>query len=591
MIQNSKFFNCFFKDLVEDATLFDVQGQVILCSREEHTSKHWRDFIPHTLNQSFEHAFQWCIEVNSSRSVQVPIVEGAEMRWIQYRLSYYHDGDTEGVSMIALDISHQVETLDELEKLSRSIEQTPTMIVMTDLNGKIEYVNPSYEKVYQLPLSELVGGTPAQLKEDHIDLWKSLTQGQPWSGEIQVERPSGGEGFERLKAFCIQNELGEITQFCLIAEDVTREHHLQGQLIQSQRLEAIGTLAGGVAHDFNNILMIISGFAEMGIRHLDPEHRSLKSFKTILEATERASRMTNSLLSFSRRQDIHPESFYISEYVEGLIPLWRRLIPSTIEINFKALSDDVEINADKVHLEQILMNLVVNARDAIQEVEDIQGRIQLSIESRDQEIVILCRDNGLGIPDEIKQKIFEPFYTTKEKGKGTGLGLSTVIGLVKQHHGDLKIHSPSEGGTEFRVILPIAFKDKSTSTKEMKKNLRSKNGKILVVDDEKQIRQFFTSLLEDMGYEVTQAEDGAEAKRICDKEDFGIILTDMNMPICNGLGFLNKIEGYPADVIVISGFIREFEEISEEVKSSFKSIQFLKKPLSAHTLIKTLDPL
>lgn len=591
MIQNQSFFTHFFEDLVEEAAVIDLNGQIVLSKSEHWKGQSWRDLIPVGVHESFEYAYKWCLEIHKPRSVQAPLVVGSQIKWIQYRLAYYHEESFSGVSLIALDISHQVETLDELEKLSRSIEQTPTMIVMTDINGKIEYVNPSYEKLYGVSLSEIIDTRPAQLieksDEDQALMWRSLTMGDSWSGEIQVIRPEGQAGVERVKAFCIQNELGEITQFCFIAEDITRENHLQDQLIQSQRLEAIGTLAGGVAHDFNNILMIISGFAEIGQRHLEPEHRSLKAFQTILEATERASKMTNSLLSFSRRQDISLESFDINQYIQELVPLWKRLIPSMIEIEFEPIESEAFILADKVHLEQILMNLVVNARDGITEAQRTSGLIRLYLELDDSMISIMVKDNGAGIPQEVQKRIFEPFYTTKEKGKGTGLGLSTVIGLVEQHHGQLTLKSTLGEGTEFKIVLPMSSQLEEAS-QSIEGEGHSEGSTVLMVDDEKHIRLFYREVLEEMGYQVMEASDGLEAQQLIHEHSFDVIITDLNMPRCHGHELLQKIQGMEVHVVVISGFPSEFDALDSKVTQSFSSFQCLNKPTPVQKLLKLM---
>lgn len=595
----SDFFTTFFHDLVVDAALFRESGEAILAQDHSWKGKHWENLIPEGVHDSFQYAFDWCLEVHQVRSVQAPIVEGNRIKWVQYRLGYYENNDFTGVSLISIDITHQVDTLNELEKLSRSIEQTPSLIVMTDLNGRTEYINPSYERIYGVNLSEQVGKIPIQLKQDknkdYTQIWKTLSMGESWTGEIEVTRPNGSTGQERLKAFCIQNELGEITQFCLIIEDISREYMLQNQLAQSQRLEAIGTLAGGVAHDFNNILMIISGFSEIGLRSLTEElkdHKANNAFQTILEATARASQMTNSLLSFSRRQDLNTEKFDVGSFVQELVPLWERLIPQNITIQYIRSEKKVEIEADRVHLEQILMNLVVNAKDAIEDANRDQGLIILKLESAKEIATIRLIDNGIGIPDEIKEKIFDPFYTTKEKDRGTGLGLSTVIGLVKQHKGDLKVVSDKENGTEFIIHIPLVREDNTQEKLPNKKSILPQgDGRALVVDDESSIREFFADILMELGYEVIEAENGRKAQELCDSKKFDIIFSDLNMPIMNGVDFLNCIRGHQAHIIVISGFKNQFEEIPPDITSSFSSIQFMKKPVSVHSLVRAIKQL
>lgn len=297
--------------------------------------------------------------------------------------------------------------------------------------------------------------------------------------------------------------------------------------------------------------------------------------------------MTNSLLSFSRRQDISLESFDINQYIQELVPLWKRLIPAMIEIEFEPIESEAFILADKVHLEQILMNLVVNARDGITEAQRTSGLIRLYLELDDSMISIFVQDNGAGIPLEVQKRIFEPFYTTKEKGKGTGLGLSTVIGLVEQHHGQLTLKSIMGEGTEFKILLPMSDQLEE-SPQPFEGEGKIEGSSVLMVDDEKHIRLFYREVLEEMGYEVMEASDGLEAQQFINEHTFDVIITDLNMPRCHGHELLQKIQGMQVHVVVISGFPSEFDALDQKVTQSFSSFQCLNKPTPVQKLVKLM---
>jgi PAS domain S-box-containing protein len=390
-----------------------------------------------------------------------------------------------------------------------------------------------------------------------------------------------------------------------IQMDITDQRRLEEQLRQSQKLEAIGTLAGGVAHDFNNLLTVINGHAEMSMLALESDHPSHKDIISILSAGKKAKTLTSQLLAFSRKQIYAPKIIEINRVISSLDKMLRRLIGEDITIESNLRYGIPLIKADPGQIEQILMNLIVNARDAINEKGSVSEEKKIIIETGQTvideafvskhtgsktglHVVLTVSDTGIGMDEEIRDKIFEPFFTTKDKGLGTGLGMSTVYGIVKQNNGSIYAYSEAGLGTRIKIYWPATEEKKlSDETQVLTRAALLGQESILVVEDDEGVRNFVGTALKDLGYTVYEAINGKKALEILNQNGMKIdlIITDLIMPEMNGKDLAIEVErilpeikvlftsGYTEDSIVSSGSLE-------------RGIDFLQKPYSIQTLAK-----
>lgn len=369
------------------------------------------------------------------------------------------------------NVSDFVKIQEENKKLSLAIKQSPSSIVITDKKGNIEYVNPKFTELTGYTLDEVIGKNSSILKsgkqnaEFYQVLWGTIYSGNEWRGEFHNKAKNGTLYWEEAVISPLFDKNKEITHFIAVKKDITDKKNLQEQLLQSQKMESIGILAGGIAHDFNNLLTVITGYSEIVLSQLKDNEKAVLGITEIKKATDRASSLTKQLLAFSRKQILQPKTVNLNEIVLDFSKMLRRLIGENIQMQIELEKELKFINADVGQIEQILMNLVVNARDAMTN----GGKVIIStrscklpnIEKRNpssQEIfsILTVQDNGIGISKENMKHILDPFFTTKKDGKGTGLGLSVVYGIVKQHQGWINIESEKGKGTSFEIYFPIS---------------------------------------------------------------------------------------------------------------------------------------
>src|SRR6201993_4586462 len=383
-------------------------------------------------------------------------------------------------STLALHSLHQEQQIAEelVRKLSRAVEQSADTVLITNRSGVIEYVNPAFETLTGYARDEACGQTPRILKsgeqdaETYQELWKTILAGNAYRG-ILVNRKKNGELYYVEESICpVRDADGQITHFISNGRDLTERLRLEAQLLQAQKMDAIGRLAGGVAHDFNNLLTIITSYSELAMDAV-PQGSALQTkLHEILQAARRAAELTRQLLAFSRKQPQALRVVELNSVVGTIAKTLPRLIGEDIDFSFTPGEDLGPVRIDPVQLEQVLMNLAANARDAMPQGGHLQ--IETSDVRLDDDYIhgkpavipkghyalITVSDDGHGIPPEDLPHVFEPFYTTKPSGKGTGLGLATVYGIVKQNKGFIWVYSEPDAGTVFRIYLPcIRSKD------------------------------------------------------------------------------------------------------------------------------------
>ncbi|MCP4723802.1 MAG: response regulator, partial [bacterium] len=371
------------------------------------------------------------------------------------------------------------------------------------------------------------------------------------------------------------------------------------QLYHAQKMESIGRLAGGIAHDFNNLLVGIMGYAELlKMQYPDKTSTEGEAAEVILNSAERASALTVQLLGFARKGKFNPVPLNINDILRNTVKVSEKIFEKNIKISFDLGTEVKLIEADLHQIEQVLTNLFINAKDAMPK----GGILTLKTNNKKVETGINClcgnsepgeyvvvdvTDTGIGIPDEIVENIFEPFFTTKGEGKGTGLGLATVYGIITNHGGHLSVTSEPGKGTSIIISLPVSGK-KVKAKKKDKKLIRG-TGRILIIDDEKNVRQYTEAMLRRMGYEVILAEDGSEGVKIYkkNKDIIDLVLLDMIMPVKSGKETLAEMQKVKPDVRVVlfSGYSKE-GQAEEIMKKGVKG--FIQKPFSAEQLSKTV---
>jgi PAS domain S-box-containing protein len=388
-----------------------------------------------------------------------------------------------------------------------------------------------------------------------------------------------------------------------IQMDITNQRKLEEQLRQSQKLEAIGTLAGGIAHDFNNLLTVINGHAEMSTMNLDVDHPSHKDIKAILIAGKRAKNLTSQLLAFSRKQIYEPRIIEINRAISSSDKMLRRLIGEDINIETNLRPNIPLIKADPGQIEQILINLIVNSRDAINEKTDKAAEKKIIVETNHMyldesfvtkhtgstmgsHVVLTVSDTGIGMDTETLEKIFEPFFTTKQKGLGTGLGMSTVYGIVKQNKGSIYAFSEPDLGTKIKIYWPASIESRaSEETQILPKAALIGKESILVVEDDEGVRNFVSTALKDLGYTINEAINGKKAlELIKDKKlVFDLMITDLIMPEMNGKELAEEVSKILPETLILfsSGYTEDHIVKSGSLE---QGINFLQKPYTLQAL-------
>ncbi|BCR03121.1 hypothetical protein DESUT3_01900 [Desulfuromonas versatilis] len=403
--------------------------------------------------------------------------KNGELYWEQALIAPILDAAGKITHYIAIkeDVTERKQSEERIRMLSLAVEQSPALVMITDTGGLIQYLNPRYEQVTGYAAEELVGRNAAELGDqdplDRENMWLALSAGEEWQGEFRNKKKSGEVFYEAAAISPVKNPAGTTTHFVKVAEDITESRALAQQLRHVQKMEAIGQLAGGIAHDFNNLLTAIIGYASIQ-QFKAAEGSSLKSdLAGIIAAANRGTRLTKDLLAFSRKRNPdlelpRPDALDLNDIIERGCELLKRLIGEDIELVVELSPEKLPVRADRHNLEQVLLNLGTNARDAMPQ----GGRLCLQSQKvhLDQQFVarhgygipgdyaqLSVSDSGCGMSRETVERIFEPFFTTKEVNKGTGLGLSIIYGIVKQHKGFITCGSQPGQGTTFRILLPL----------------------------------------------------------------------------------------------------------------------------------------
>ncbi len=469
------------------------------------------------------------------------------------------------------------------EILAKAIHFINECVIITDLKGNIVYTNEVTQKTYGYTATELLN-QPASLlasRENSSNLeaiyQKTLNGG--WRGRVMNRRKTGEEFPVDVSTSAIRDDRGEALALIAVTRDVTEQktaeealHHAELKIQAMQKIEAIGQLAGGIAHDFNNMLTVINGYTQMMLEARDTKEKQKKNLIQILEAGEKAKRMTQQLLAFGRRQHMKPVVMNLNHVIKDMSRLLKRVIGEDIELRTHLEADLGHVKLDQSQVEQIVMNLAINARDAMLrggrltietanvELDEDYGQSHIAYIRKGRYVMFAVSDNGAGMDSEVQSRIFEPFFTTKETGKGTGLGLATVYGIVKQSNGYIWAYSEKNIGTTFKLYFPIVDEPVSSAAGEKPAQPQHYSGteKILLVEDEESVRRVVKKLLSDCGYQVSATNNGKEALEFCreNSEQFDMLITDIVMPQLGGIELANElIPQYPEmKVMYMSGY-------------------------------------
>ena len=357
----------------------------------------------------------------------------------------------------------------------------------------------------------------------------------------------------------------------------------EAQLRQSQKLEAIGTLAGGIAHDFNNLITVISGYTQLALMRAERDSRAADDLRQVIQASDRAANLTHQLLAFSRKQVLQPTVLDLGDVVNGIAPMLRRIIGEQVELRLDGETPLARIRADKGQLEQVLLNLAVNARDAM----TTGGSVTIATKNLHGAVSLVVADTGMGMPDEIKDRVFEPFFTTKDPGKGTGLGLSTVYGIVNQSGGTISVDSEVGRGTTFTITLPVASVMATAEGRSgAEPALPRGNETILIVEDAEDVRILARRSLEELGYTVLVARNAEDALEISLAKPIDVLLTDIVMPRTSGPQLVAKyVLERPAPIVIyMSGY-------ADDALAKYEldpAAVFLRKPFTPATLAQAV---
>ncbi|MCC6902238.1 MAG: PAS domain S-box protein [Polyangiaceae bacterium] len=506
--------------------------------------------------------------------------------------------DAQGTCIGFLGIATDLTAVRQQEATRRlqaaALDAAANSMLIADRQGIIQWVNPAFTALTGYSADEAIGRKTSILKsglqsaEFYADLWQTVLAGRVWRAELVNRRKDGSLYHEEETITPLLDDAGAITHFVAIKQDISdrkraemEQWKLEEQLRVSEKLRAVGSLAGGIAHDFNNILAVILTYAEVAMEALPPGEPARDDILEIKSAGERAAELTRQLLAFSRRQVMRVESVNLNQVASGLEKMLRRLLGEHIELELTLLPSLGLTRADPSQIEQVIVNLAVNARDAMPEGGKLTVETtEVTLDSEyvamhpgvqpGQYVVLAVTDTGVGMDDSVRQRIFEPFFTTKAQGKGTGLGLATVHGIVEQSGGRVWVYSEVGAGTTFKIYLPrLAEGQEAERNRAVAAARVGGSETVLLVEDEQPVRNIVERVLRAAGYRVITAQNGEVALTVAARHpgEIELVLTDVAMPKLGGRALVEQLtrvrpaikalfmSGYADDAIVNHGVL------------------------------------
>ncbi len=519
---------------------------------------------------------------------------------------------------LEIEVAEHRRAEESLRLLGSAVQQSKESIVITeaelDLPGpKIVFVNPAFTKMTGYSSEEAIGKTPRILQGPRTDkavlsrLRQNLQRGEPFEGEALNYRKDGKEFTLEWQIAPIRDASGTLTHFVAIQRDITARKQFEAQLFQSQRMETVGKLAGGVAHEFNSILTAITGQGELVLCDLPPRSPLSKNVTEIIRASSRAAALTRQLLAYGRKQFLQPETLDLNRVLTGMEGMFRHIMGGDVNTQIVPGLGLRMVHADAGQIEQVIMNMAMNARDAMPNGgkltletanvsfdQDSMGRYP---ELRAGDYVMLAvTDTGAGMSEAVKARAFEPFFSTKEVGEGTGLGLSTCYGIVKQSGGHISLYSEPGRGATFKIYLPQVTPPAGTPVQPLNSpDLPNGTETILLVEDDPALREMAGTLLRRLGYMVLSAANGIEAMSLKQQRGIGhidLLFTDVVMPHMSGKELADRVRAlFPHTRVLFTSAYTEHAIVHQGVLD--QGVALLQKPFTpfalAHKLREVLD--
>ena len=528
--------------------------------------------------------------------------------WVDTTIVPLLDKDKKPFQYVAIryEVTERKLGEERIRQQASLLDKAQDAIFVCDLNFQILYWNKGAEHIYGWSaddafgrsITELVGGGD---REHVAQATAALGRSDEWKSEARHITRTGEKLIVESRWTLVRNEKGEPDYYFITNTDITEQKRTEEQLLRAQRMESIGTLAGGIAHDLNNILSPIMMAVDM-LQLNGADEDGKRWLSIIKESAERGADLVHQVLTFARGMTGEHVPVQLRHIIKDLVRVLSETLPKSISVKYNIDQDLSTILGDPTQIHQVLMNVCINARDAMpsggtltivaENVKIDENYARMNIEAEPGHyILVTVIDTGVGMSHEIANRIFDPFFTTKEIGKGTGLGLATSMTIVKSHHGFINVYSEPGKGTRFSVYLPSAEVEHERSTEPEKETIPHGNGElILIVDDEENIRNVAEATLSKFGYQTVTAVDGTDALAVYSqrKDDIVVVLTDMAMPYMDGHALIRALKKMDPQIktIAMSGLIRE--ETTAELKN-LKVDAFLSKPYSAESLLTTLS--
>ena len=523
------------------------------------------------------------------------------IHWVETRGRLIYD--EAGQPLRIVGVCMNIDRRKQEKELFRTLcEVSPLGIFLQDTEGRCLYTNARWQEIAGLTHDEGAGYGwtraihPEDLERGFVEWNASLQSGREYQSEMRFVQPSGEIRWGRIRTRAIPTVDGTVSGYVGTLEDITERKHIQEHLLQAQKLESLGRLAGGVAHDFNNLLTAILGYTEMALEELPPHSLLGDYLENVRTAGERAASLTAHLLAFARKQIIAPRVFSLADLLHETERILRPLLGVSVLLKIVISPEAGLVKADPGQIQQVLLNLAVNARDAMPEGGTLTlevGTATLDVESARQDegvppgeyVTLTVRDTGRGMEEYVREHLFEPFFTTKGIGEGTGLGLATCHGIVRQNEGYIAVQSEPGVGSTFVVYLPRVWEPCTAVIASTQETRLRGSETILLVEDEEMVREFTLQALTTRGYTVLSAADGTEALRIA-QETAGkiwLLVTDIMMPQMNGGALAERfLRLHPeAKVLFVSGYA---DASSGQQMVQEMSADFLPKPYTPGAL-------